>query len=43
MNIVLAVFPATGLYMVEFPKMASAVERPRIGYIKRIRPPDALD
>jgi len=34
MNMVLAVALLTGLYMVEFPKMASAVEKPRIGYVK---------
>lgn len=34
MNMVLAVAILTGLYMVEFPKMASAVEKPRIGYVK---------
>jgi regulator of sigma E protease len=34
MNIVLAVFLLTGLYMVEFPKLASSMDQPRIGYVK---------
>ncbi len=34
MNIALAVFLLTGLYMFEYPKLASAIERPRIGYVK---------
>lgn len=40
MNMVLAVAILTGLYMVEFPKMASAVEKPRIGYVKPDSPAD---
>jgi regulator of sigma E protease len=34
MNVVLAVGLLTGLYMVEYPKLASSVDRPRIGYVK---------
>ncbi|MBA3975772.1 MAG: RIP metalloprotease RseP [Candidatus Solibacter sp.] len=34
MNIFLAVFLLTGLYMVEFPRLASSMDRPRIGYVK---------
>jgi regulator of sigma E protease len=34
MNIVLALFLLAGLYMVEFPKLASSMDRPKIGYVK---------
>lgn len=38
MNMALAVALLTGLYMVEYPKIASAVDRPRIGYVKADSP-----
>lgn len=34
MNIVLAMILLAGLYMVEFPKLASSMDQPRIGYVK---------